>query len=810
MGLFLEIAVAAPINHTLTYSYDGRRRLQPGLRLLVPLGPRRLTGYLLDISEKKPQGDYPIKAITDILDQTPVFPANMISFYRWIADYYHYPLGEVIKGALPGGLACRSGREILLTTRGEKKIIPSGEDQKKKWLLTLCRNKKLPPRTVGKLWRGRNRRILLKWQEQGLITINEVIIGPTCKAKTEICVGPVEGKTADNLKKSEQKTLNLLTGLLSDDRKTIPRRDITRRYSGAGKALKSLAAKKIIFFEEKEVYRDPFGERPPAFAEPNVLSCGQKKALAEILPAIKAKKFKPFLLHGITGSGKTEVYLRGAQTALKMGRTVLVMVPEIALAAQIEGHFFSRFGSLVAVLHSGLSKGERFDQWQRILRGRARVVIGARSAIFAPLADPGLIIVDEEHDPAYKQEDLLRYQARDLAILRASQQHCPVILGSATPSLVSYHNAGQGKYQLLNMKKRIHDRPLPKVEIINLRKQPPVNGRPPLFSPQLIRALTDNLKQHNQSMLFLNRRGFANLVICRDCGHVVQCRNCRVSLTMHKKTAALICHYCGYTIKSAVVCPNCRSGRINEVGFGTERVEIELKKLFPQARIGRLDRDTTTKRADFIKILKEVREGRIDILVGTQMITKGHHFPNMTLVGIIWADGGLGMPDFRAGERTFQLLSQVSGRAGRGEKEGRVIVQTHQPDHYSITTAGDHDYQEFFSRELSLRASLNFPPYGRLINIKFSGKNEDLVKKSALELYEKIKEISRVRKVSLLGPAPAPLARIRRQYRWQLLLKGNTINSLHEVAIFSREHPPAPVRAGKVKLFIDVDPENML
>jgi primosomal protein N' (replication factor Y) len=438
------------------------------------------------------------------------------------------------------------------------------------------------------------------------------------------------------------------------------------------------------------------------------------------------------------------------------------------------------------------------------------VVIGARSAIFAPLADPGLIIVDEEHDPAYKQEDLLRYQARDLAILRASQQHCPIILGSATPSLISYQNARQGKYQLLTMDKRIHDRSLPTVEIVNLREQPLVNGRPPLFSPQLLKAMAENLAKNNQSLLFLNRRGFANLVICRDCGHIVQCRNCQVSLTMHKKTAALTCHYCGYTVKSAIVCPSCLSNRINEVGFGTERVEIELEKLFPQAAIARLDKDTTSKRANFVKILKEVRANKIDILIGTQMITKGHHFPNMTLVGIIWADGGLGMPDFRAGERTFQLLSQVSGRAGRGDKPGRVIVQTHQPNHYSITTARDHDYQNFFSRELALRAALNFPPYGRLINLKFSGKNENLVKKSAVECYQKIKKVSLAKKISLLGPAPAPLARLRNLYRWQLLLKGNDINGLHKVAIFSRENLPGPVRSNKVKLFIDVDPENML
>ncbi len=808
--IFLEIAVAAPLNHTLTYSYDGKRRLQPGLRLLVPLGSRQVTGYLLAISEKKPDCDFQIRSITDILDRSPVFPAAMVPFYRWIADYYHYPIGEVIKGALPAGLASRSGREVILTTAGEKQLIPLSDDQETKWLTVLCRDKKLSPAKVAGLWRGKNQKTLLKWQDKGLIIINEVIVGPTCKAKTETCIGLTGKKSETKLKASEEKTLNLLTALLEKGQETVPRRDITRLYAGAGQALKSLATAEIIFRREKEIYRDPFGERPPAFSKPAVLTLEQQKTLAEIIPAVEGKKFKTFLLHGVTGSGKTEVYLRGAEKALQSGRTVLVMVPEIALAIQLEGHFFSRFGEQVAVLHSGLSAGERFDQWQRLLRGQARVVIGARSAIFAPLADPGLIIVDEEHDPAYKQEDMLRYQARDLAVLRASRQHCPVILGSATPSLSSYQNARQGKYQLLCMTKRIQNRPLPTVEIVNLRDQPLVNGRPPLFSPQLLTALSENLKQGNQSLLFLNRRGFANLVICRDCGHVVQCRNCQVSLTLHKKTASLTCHYCGYTTKSAIVCPNCLSNRIKEVGFGTERVEIEIKKLFPTAAIARLDRDTTAKRDSFVKILKEVRAGKINILIGTQMITKGHHFPNMTLVGIIWADGGLGIPDFRAGERTFQVLSQVSGRAGRGEKPGRVIVQTHQPEHYSITTARDHDYQGFFNKDLALRAALNFPPYGRLINFKFSGKNEELVKQSARQFYKGIEEISRAKKISLLGPAPAPLARLHNLYRWQLLIKSNNIKALHMVVIFSREHLPDPIRRGKVKLFVDLDPENML
>ena len=806
--IFLEVAVGAPVSRTLTYSFDGERKLSPGLRLLVPLGRRQVTGYLLGEVDQAP-ANLQIKPITDILDRTPIFPESLIPFYRWIADYYHYPIGEVIKGGLPGGLTSQSGREVVLTEAGQRELAAT--DHKTAWLSELLTKKRLSPAMVRKIRKAGEKRLLLKLEKAGFVHIREFISPSTSKPKLEICVTLVSGLTSgERLKPSEQKTLDLLSGLISADDKTVPRRELTKIYKGAGPALKGLAEKKIISFTKKEIYRDPFGERPPIFEKPETLTGEQQQVLDQLIPAVKKKKFNPFLLHGVTGSGKTEVYLRAAEAALNLSRSVLILVPEIALATQLEGHFFSRFGDEIAVLHSGLSSGQRFDQWRRIMRGRARIVIGARSAVFAPLANPGLIVVDEEHDSAYKQEDSLRYQARDLAILRGSQQGCPVLLGSATPSLASYHNVNQQKYTLLTLSQRIMERPLPKVEIVDLRKIPTIDNRPPLFSPDLLQGLRYNLEAGEQSIIFLNRRGFANLMICRDCGNSVQCRHCHISLTLHKKAGLLACHYCGYTTKSAIICPHCGSNQVREVGFGTERVEKELRRRFPKARIARLDRDTTVRRTSYLRILRKVYKNEIDILIGTQMITKGYHFPNMTLVGIIWADAGLGMPDFRAGERTFQLLSQVTGRAGRGEKPGRVIIQTNQPDHYSITTAQEHDFHAFFEKELQIRASLQFPPFTRLINLRFSGENENQVQDAARQTAKMARIMSQKKSVTLLGPAPAPLSRLRNRYRWQLLLKGANLGGLHRVAVHLQENPQGPVKSGRVKLFIDVDPESMM
>ncbi len=812
---YFEVAVSAPVNRSLTYLApdDCEQPLLPGMRVLVPLGGRKITGYILGKVDCAPVGQQ-IKKIYEVLDSEPLFPAEQVQFYKWIASYYHYPIGEVIKTALPAGLTKKSGRRVMITEAGRKHLPELSERAiiDSPWFLSLLHKGEISTHITGNLWRSKERRLLELWEKEGWVTISSELVGGTAKAKTETCCALVENNTTyENLKVSEQKTIEVLQKIASATKsRFVPRKEITGEYPGAGKGLKSLAQKNIILFEEQQVYRDPFGE---CFLEsdiPEVLTPGQKKALGSILPTMEKGRFSPFLLHGVTGSGKTEVYLRAAAFGLEQGKSVLVLVPEIALATQIEAHFLARFGSRVALLHSGLSSGQRFDQWCRIAQGKADVVIGARSAVFAPLKNPGLIIVDEEHDSSYKQDDGLRYHARDLAVLRASQSEAVVILGSATPSVTSYYHATRGKYNLLGLDKRIEDRPLPEVEVVSMQSVKTVSGRAPVFSPALISNLRKNLERGEQSLIFLNRRGFANFMLCRDCGQVVECRHCQVSLTLHKSANKLLCHYCGFTVSSKSVCAKCQAPSLTPIGVGTERLEHELPELFPGARIARLDRDTCQKRNDYIKILRAVHKGDIDILLGTQMITKGHHFPNVTLVGIVLADTGLGLPDFRAGERTFQLISQVTGRAGRGEKPGRVIVQTFQPEHYSIEMAKNHDYTGMYAREIELRKALGYPPFSRIVNVKIEATEDKYVQDAAARLANLARKFQIRSEPEILGPAPAPLTRLRDKYRWQLLIKCNKFEVLHTFLHRLEGEIATLSKAGKVRIAIDVDPEYMM
>ncbi|WP_420208470.1 replication restart helicase PriA [Candidatus Electronema sp. JC] len=738
-----EVAVAAPLPGSLTYSHP--QRLPVGIRVLVPLGSRLVVGYVL---AQLPEAEeaVSIKAVADCLDAYPVFPAQLIPFFRWMAEYYHHPIGEVIRTALPAGLSGTSS-------------------------------------------------------------------GAAAKAKTETVVrlcAPLSDQPVAALKKSEQKTLELFYQCCGGS-PVMPRRELTKLYSGATGALKGLAAAGLITLEERHVYRDPFGELLPYSDRPAELTAEQTAAVSALSTAIDAGAFQTFLLHGVTGSGKTEVYLRATEHCLAQKKNVLVLVPELALASQMEGQFYSRFGERLAVLHSGLSAGERFDQWQRILRGEAKVAVGARSAVFAPFAGLGLVIVDEEHEAAYKQDDGLRYNGRDMAVLRARFASCPVLLGSATPSVGSFYHAEQGKYRLLALPKRIGGQVMPTVELIDLSKEKRGRKENWFFSDRLLAALKENLAANLQSLLFVNRRGYAAFMLCRDCGAVVRCRNCRVSLTLHRGRNQLICHYCGYTLRPDIICPDCGSGDVAGLGLGSERVEAEVRRLFPEARVARLDSDATGSRREQLAVLRQVREQEIDILVGTQMAAKGLHFPKVTLVGVVWADSGLSLPDCKAAERTFQLLAQVTGRAGRGELAGKVIIQTHQSSHYVLTAARAHDCRAVYEQEIALRSMLGYPPFGRLINLRFSGENEMQVeaaaKAAAVLLRAVIAQNSLI--ADILGPAPAPLALIKNRFRWQLLLKGAQPEMLHWLCDqLLREK--RKICGKKVRLTVDVDPENMM
>ncbi len=808
---YLEVAVAAPLDHTLTYGppEQGRELLRPGMRLLVPLAGRQVTGYLLGAARGAVPGPGKIKPVTEVLDEEPLFSADQVPFYRWIAGYYHYPLGEVIRTALPGGLVTASSRRVLLTEAGQKNPPAHASYP---WVEELVRKGQLTPAVTRKIWRTPGRHLVKQWEQEGRVEIREEIRRATTRIRTESCVTLIPGGELPLLKPSEKKTLALLEKLAAaaGPEGPVRRRQLTSLYSGAGRALKGLAAKGVVRLHEKPVYRDPLGESLPVADPPEQLTPEQASALEQLLPALRQQRFAPFLLHGVTGSGKTEIYLRAAAAALDLSRGVLVLVPEIALAAQLEAQFIARFGERVALLHSGLSAGERFDQWLRIVRGEATVVVGARSAIFAPLSDPGLIVVDEEHENSYKQEEGLRYQARDLAVLRARQAGATVLLGSATPSITSYHHARTGKYQLLTLANRIKDRPLPAVQVVDLRRIKTVSGYPPLFSPDLVRGLKENLGRGEQSLLFLNRRGYANLMLCRSCGRSVTCSHCQVAMTMHKGRGELLCHYCGHLRPLSAPCPSCKGSELIGVGFGTERLQAELARIMPAARVARLDRDTCRNRRDYLTVLRAMHNLEIDILVGTQMIAKGHHFPQVTLVGIVWADAGLGLPDFRAGERVYQLIGQVGGRAGRGERPGRVIIQTHQPEHASIQLARSNDYPALYEREISLRQGLGFPPFSRLINIRIRGRDEQAVAGAARSLAGYGKGLIRagIKGVQLLGPAPAPLSRLRGNHRWQLLVKGTGVESLH--LFCQRLVREVPGLDRTVRVSLDVDPENML
>lgn len=594
--------------------------------------------------------------------------------------------------------------------------------------------------------------------------------------------------------------------------KTIPLSIISQTFKNASSLIKSLERKGLISVSEKEVWRSAgvtsnIGKNDRHI----VLNENQKTALEEIMKGLSSGRFSTYLLHGVTGSGKTEVYLKAMEETLRLKGGVIFLVPEIALTPQLLSRLNGRFQDHeIAALHSGISRNVRYDQWRRIQRGEVSVVAGARSALFAPVRNLKLIIVDEEHDTSYKQEDRLRYNARDLAIVKAKLNSALVILGSATPEIQSYFNARVKKYNYLSLPERVENRPLPQVDVIDMKGERDERGKVPVLSRSLKDAIHDALKEGKQTLLFLNRRGYSTFMLCLECGHVFKCPNCAVSMTYHAHPGVLQCHYCDYAIKAPPLCPGCHGSRIVSYGVGTERVEEEVKNIFPHARIGRMDSDTTARKGAYERILSTLHRQDIDILVGTQMITKGHDFPAITLVGVISADTSLNIPDFRAAERTFQLLTQVSGRGGRGDSPARVIVQTFNPDHYSIRRAKDHDCSGFYEDELPLRQALLYPPFSRIVVLHLQSLKKDRGMKGIENLRKTMEDLFRINnlagKVEVIGPAEAPIARIRGRYRWQLLLKAKDIRLLHAL---TRDLLTKCSRGG-LDIKVDVDPVNFM
>jgi primosomal protein N' (replication factor Y) len=767
-----------------------------------------VTGYVLEIAKS---GSSDLKEIAEVLDAEPLFGKSLVPFLQWMASYYLLPIGQLIQKALPGGLNSVMFKSAIITPQGLralKLLTPDSEEKK-----SLAWIQDHPGRRVSRELKG-----LEKLQKKGWVTIQMRPGQGRVRPFKRKFVRPLDRSNLERLLSGhgwEAKAKNeraFLETLLKEGK--VAQHLLTGKFSNSSYLVAKWTKKGVLERFSETVYRNPVGDIIFPCPLPTELYAQQVRAVKSIGAALNAGAFSAHLLYGVTGSGKTEVYYRIIEQVIHQGLQAILMVPEIALANYMEGFFRSRLGDQVAVYHSGLSKGERYDQWLRMSRGEVGLVIGARSALFAPMPKLGLIIVDEEHDSAYKQESNPRYQARDAAVVRAKKENAVVILGSGTPSVQSFENCRAGRYELLSMPHRIEKRPLPVVEIIDMKAQAEDQKEERMLCPQLISAVNANLEAGNQAILFLNRRGFHRFYLCKACGESLRCPNCDVPLTFHYAEDRLVCHYCGFSSEPRIPCPNCSHVALKAFGFGTEKLEHELKKVFPGKRIARMDTDSTRKKGKALQILKRFGAGEIDILTGTQMITKGYDFPNVTLVGVIAADFSLAFPDFRAAERTFQILSQVAGRAGRGSQRGRVLIQTFNPEHYAIQAATGHDYDGFFEKERALRKQLCYPPFSYLACLRLQGNNRSKTAEAAKDLGESMRGIlrgwpNRGGEIDVLGPAEAPIFKLKGKYRWQILTKGKNAalltHLLGEVKRLSKSH----LQHRGVHLIIDMDPYQM-
>jgi primosomal protein N' (replication factor Y) (superfamily II helicase) len=805
---YCDVSLPVPLDRPFTYELPltMRLRTQPGARVLVPFGSRKLTGVVLRLHNESDAAT--VKEALKLIDETPVLDAEMLLLGAWIAEYYCSPLGEVLRGMLPlSGEMRRSvvyvvtetGRDIArqLSVNADRSVptqILRCLEQRPRSIDYLARQTEAPKQAVQAAVQSLTRKGWLAAEESQVA--RDPLRAPASRLQVEFKRRPANDDI--KLKKQERELLAFLE--LHPGAHEL--KDLGEILKKSSEAARSLARRELVALTAEMAISTEGFERPAP-----ELNAHQQAAFAEITAALDANKFQAMLLEGVTGSGKTEVYMRSIEAALERGKNALLLVPEIALTPAVAGQFFHRFGNQVAILHSAFSDAERADQWRRIREGRARVVVGTRSGVFAPVQNLGLVIVDEEHDGSYKQQEAPRYHGRDVAVVRARNAGAVAILGSATPSIETRQNANASRYKLIRLPERIASRPMPAVEVIDMRQEFLETRQQATFSRKLMEKIEQRLGKREQVMLLLNRRGFSSFMVCRACGERLPCTNCSVSLTYHKRDRRMLCHYCGYAEKIPEVCPRCSSDHIQFLGTGSERVEAELFAYFPTARIARLDRDTAGGKGVFEETLRRFRHGDVDILVGTQMIAKGHDIPNVTLVGVVLADIGLAMPDFRAAERSFQLLTQAAGRAGRGDLAGEVVIQTLNPDHYAIQFASAQDYEGFAQRELEFRKWLRYPPFAALANVLVRAeKQEDALRMATAIGYLLNPPLEGMK---VMGPAEAPVPRLKNEFRYQLLLKSAQRSTLRRALDQLRRYT-LDQRWPVTAVIVDVDPLSLM
>ena len=800
-------------------------RVRPGHRVLAPLRSRKVTGVVLEIAPSFPGTNGNLKPILELLEPRPLFDRAHLQMMEFLSTYYMVPLAEVYRSVIPAVARVESRLMYKLAHQPDVLRQAAYTDNERKIVETLAKHP-INSRQIARL--GAERAVasaLASLMAEGIVEAVDSTRGRHRDGSDPIIHLASDADAASLRGEKQREVIRVIAAAGG----SLAASELENRMPGAKPALKILERRGIVRIEVPAPVANllpSMNGAIPGVLPPYELTPEQRAAVEAVARAIEDKRYESFLLHGVTGSGKTEVYLQLAARALAAGRNVIVMVPEIALADEVVRSFRARFGSLVGIAHSAQNVTERWASWTAALSGEARIMIGPRSLIFAPLHDAGLIVVDEEHDPAYKNEEGIRYHARDLAVVLARFTRCPVVLGSATPSAESFANTRRQRYHLLRLPRRVNDRAMAAVEVIDLRvglaqaraaKSAEKKPDAVPLSPELTAALRENLASGGQSMVFLNRRGYHNFLQCNVCGNVIACPNCSVSMTFHLRDRTLRCHYCGNRAAAPEQCPECNELGLSGQGYGTERLQSALAEMMPTARIERMDSDTSGRKGARADILAALRAHEIDVLVGTQMITKGFDFPGVTLAAVIFADASLNLPDFRSAERTFQLLTQVAGRAGRGERAGRVIIQTYAPHHYSVRAAREQDYARFIRRELELRRELSYPPFAKLAMVRIEGEDPDAVSRVATAAAHALSRAADAYRrtsspdiIRVLGPAPAPIERIKKRYRWQVMVKSENLTALRTALSAMQTTLARRARESNVYLGIDIDPVRML